>query len=86
MACRHRGTRTGRAAHWLHHGGRHRAGWTLVRKAMAELGYVDGRTVALEFRNADTASGRLVVNQKTARAIGLAIRPIFLARADEVLA
>jgi hypothetical protein len=52
---------------------------------MAELGYVDGRTVALEFRNADPASGRLVVNQKTARAIGLAIPPIFLARADEVL-
>lgn len=33
--------------------------WTLFRKAMAELGYIEGRTVTFEFRAADAASGRL---------------------------
>jgi putative ABC transport system substrate-binding protein len=33
--------------------------WTLFRKAMADLGYVEGRTVTFEFRAADAASGRL---------------------------
>ncbi|MFO1080348.1 MAG: ABC transporter substrate-binding protein [Reyranellaceae bacterium] len=33
--------------------------WSLFRKAMADLGRIDGRSVAYEFRTADPASGRL---------------------------
>jgi len=33
--------------------------WTLFRKAMAALGYEDGRNIVFEFRAADAASGRL---------------------------
>ncbi len=33
--------------------------WTLFRKAMATLGYVEGRGVTFEYRIADAASGRL---------------------------
>jgi putative ABC transport system substrate-binding protein len=33
--------------------------WTLFRKAMAELGYIEGRTVTFEFRAAEAAGARL---------------------------
>jgi putative ABC transport system substrate-binding protein len=33
--------------------------WSLFKKAMAGIGYVDGRTIKIEYRNADAASGRL---------------------------
>lgn len=33
--------------------------WSLFRKAMADLGLVDGKTVTYEYRAADSASGRL---------------------------
>ena len=33
--------------------------WSLFRKALAAVGYVEGRTVAIEYRGADAAGGRL---------------------------
>ncbi len=33
--------------------------WSLFRKAVAGIGYVDGRTIRIDHRNADAASGRL---------------------------
>ena len=33
--------------------------WSLFKKAMAAIGYVEGRTIRIEYRNADAPSGRL---------------------------
>ena len=33
--------------------------WTLFRKAMADLGYVEGRTIKYEYRVADAGRGEL---------------------------
>jgi hypothetical protein len=69
------------------------------RQGLRDLGWVDGRNIVVEYRWAEGRFDRLpglaeelvrlkvelVVNMKTAKALGLTIPPSLLSRADQVI-
>jgi putative ABC transport system substrate-binding protein len=58
--------------------------WTLFRKAMTDLGYVEDRTVKYEFRSSDATSGRL--DELAAALVGLEVDVIVACLTPAVVA
>ena len=62
---------------------------TAFRDALRQLGYREGENIALEQRHAsqhlEPTQFELVINLKTAKALGLAVPPVLLFQATEVI-
>ena len=55
----------------------------VLKRALGELGYTDGQNVAIEVER--PAKFDLVINLKTAKALGLTIPSSLVSRADRVI-